>query len=283
MNNRPNITLKKGIYKNHKVIRIEFPFNLQVNDLLRQNTSALWSRTLGCWYMVEEDFDLGTFFNLFRDQAYIDYSGLKIIHKPVNRQTEKRDYSHRKKIKLPAGYLELLKQKRYSESTIRTYSTYFKDFIHYFIETDLADVTSEEINAYLLELINKWDISISEQNQRINSIKFYYEKVLRKPRQEYELERPRREKVLPDILSKEEIGAILKATDNVKHKTILSVIYSCGLRRSETIGLKISNIDSKRMMIKITGAKGKKDRYVQLSEGLLKLLRMYYKEYKPKI
>ncbi len=102
-------------------------------------------------------------------------------------------------------------------------------------------------------------------------------------KQEYEIERPRREKILPDVLSKSEVGAILAATDNVKHKTIISVIYSCGLRRSEAIDLKIRDIDSQRMMIKITGAKGKKDRYVQLSDVLLKLLRVYYGEYKPKM
>ncbi len=280
---QPNIILKRDIHRNRNVIRIEFPYNLQVNDLLRQNTSAVWSRTLGCWFIVEEDFELGTFFTLFKDQAYIDYSALKIMHKPVNTQTEKRDYSHRQIIKLPAGYLELLKQKRYSKSTLKIYSAYFKDFMHYFSERDLAKVTSEEINAYLLELINIWNISTSEQNQRINAIKFYYEKTLRKARQVYEIERPRKEKILPDVLSKAEVGSILKATGNLKHKTLLSAIYSCGLRRSELVNMKIADVDSKRMMIKISGAKGKKDRYVQLSEGLLQLLRQYYSEYKPKI
>ena len=283
MNNRPKITLKKGTHKNQAVIRIEFPLNAELTDKLRKQFPAVWSQTMRCWYMAENKFNLGLFFNAFNGTAFIDYSALKIVQKPVYTERIKRDYSHRQSIKLPKGYIELLKQKRYSESTIKTYSAYFKDFMHYFSEKVLAEVTSEEINSYLLELINKWDISTSEQNQRINAIKFFYERVLRNERHIYEIERPRRERQLPGVLSKTEVSAILKATENVKHKTIISVIYSCGLRRSESIDLKVKDIDSKRMMIKISGAKGKKDRYVQLSEGLLKLLRNYYKEYKPKV
>ena len=236
-----------------------------------------------CWYMPENKFNLGLFFKAFNGTAYIDYSALKIVHKPLNTEPVKRDYSHRQNVILPKGYLELLKQKRYSESTIKSYSAYFKDFMHYFSETELKEITSQEINAYLLELIDKWDISTSEQNQRINAIKFYYEKVLRNERHVYEIDRPRRESILPDVLSKAEVGAILSATGNLKHKTLLAVIYSCGLRRSELVQMKIKDVDSKRMMIKITGAKGKKDRYVQLSEGLLNLLRQYYTEYKPTV
>lgn len=282
MNELPNITLKKGIHNNLPVIRIEFPFNLNINDILRAHTTAKWSKTLGCWQMPESDFKLGVFFSIFRDHAFIDYTALKIARKPTVRESPSRDYAHRTNLELPKGYAEILKQKRYSESTIRTYSAYFKDFMHYFNELKLEELQAEEINAYVLELIKNWDIATSEQNQRINAIKFYYEKVLRKPRQSYEIERPRSEKLLPDVLSKSEIGALLKATENIKHKTVISVLYSCGLRRSEAVNLMVGDIDSKRMMIKISGAKGKKDRYVQLSDGMLKLLRQYYTEYKPK-
>jgi integrase/recombinase XerD len=264
-----------------QVVKIEFDYNNQINNQLKDTTNASWSKTMNCWFVPRSDFNLNSFFINFKDIAYIDYKALKVLTKPVSRESVKRDYSHRLKVTLPAGYVELLKQKRYSPSTIKTYSAYFKDFMHFFSESALEEITSQEINAYILALISEWDISSSEQNQRINAIKFFYEKLLRKERLVYTIERPRVERLLPDVLSKTEVGAILKVTNNLKHKTIISVIYSCGLRRSEAIGLKISDIDSKRMMIKITGAKGKKDRYVQLSEGLLKLLRMYYKEFKP--
>ncbi len=124
-------------------------------------------------------------------------------------------------------------------------------------------------------------ISTSQQNQRINAIKFYYEQVLGKEKQYYTLHRPKKEHKLPDVLSKEEIFAIIDCTQNIKHKCILSLIYSSGLRRSEIINLRIEDVDSKRMMLKIKNAKGKKDRYSILSKNVLQLLRSYYKIYRP--
>jgi len=95
--------------------------------------------------------------------------------------------------------------------------------------------------------------------------------------------RPRGERKLPDVLSKEEVRAMLNATTNLKHKSLIALIYSCGLRRSEAIQMKLEDIDSKRMMIKIRGAKGKKDRYVQLAQSTLNLLRLYYQKEKPAV
>ncbi len=280
---RPQITLEYGTHHQQDVVLIRFEFNQPINQRLKELFGARWSHSHGCWLTDAEKFELGLFFEGLKDLAYIDYSALKITSKPEHKPLLKRDYSYRKHIELPKGYFEMLIQKRYSQSTIKTYVAYFKDFLHYFSERDTREISGEEINAYILELIHKWDITTSEQNQRINAIKFYFEKVLRKARQVYEIERPRKEKILPDVLSKEEVGAILRATNNLKHKTLLSTIYSCGLRRSELINLKVDDVDSKRMMIKISGAKGKKDRYVQLSEGLLKLLREYYRDYNPGI
>lgn len=283
MNTRPQIKLTKGEYKGNDVVFIQFDYNREIIQCLKESTPARWSQSKGYWYILKDDFDLGKFYTLFKEQVYIDYSAVKINTKPVDKEPVKRDYSYRPGIELPKGYLELLKQKRYSPSTIKTYTAYFKDFTHYFGEINLEEISGQEINAYILHLINEWNISISEQNQRINAIKFYYERLLRKERTLYEIERPRTEKILPDILSKEEVGALLKVTTNIKHKAIISVIYSCGLRRSEAIQLKVSDIDSKRMMIKINSAKGKKDRFVQLSEALLTLLRNYYHDYKPRL
>ena len=177
--------------------------------------------------------------------------------------------------------MNILTIKRYSENTIKIYVNYFKDFIEYFSEKKLEEITPHEINNYILDLIKRKSISSSQQNQRINAIKFYYEKVLRRETEYYHIERPRQEKKLPDILSKEEVGSMLKVTSNLKHKTIIAIIYSCGLRRSETINIKIVDIDSKRMLVKIRGAKGKKDRYVQLTQNILPLLREYYQKEKP--
>jgi len=178
-------------------------------------------------------------------------------------------------------YKKLLIQKRYSANTQRIYCHYFGDFINYFSTAEIDNLTKEEINKYILTLIKKHNISISQQNQRINAIKFYYEKILGRKKQYYELHRPHKEHKLPKVLSKNEVKQILNSCSNIKHKCILMIIYSAGLRRSELLNLTVSDIDSERMVILINGAKGKKDRISLLSDNLLQLLRQYYKEYKP--
>ena len=179
-------------------------------------------------------------------------------------------------------YKDLLIQKRYSQNTQDIYCSYFKDFCIYFSDQNLSTITTAQINSYILELIKSKDISISQQNQRINAIKFYYEKVLGREKQYYELHRPKKEHKLPKVLSKTEVKRIFDVTKNLKHKCILMLIYSAGLRRNELLNLKPADIDSERMIIKINGAKGKKDRISLLSDNLLHLLRQYYKEYRPK-
>jgi len=179
-------------------------------------------------------------------------------------------------------YNDLLIQKRYSQNTQNIYCSYFKDFCIHFSKEELVNITTEQINSYILDLIKLKTISISQQNQRINAIKFYYEKALGRRKEYYELHRPRKENKLPKVLSKNEVKRIFASSNNIKHKCILMLIYSAGLRRSELLNLVLTDIDSERMLIHINGAKGKKDRISLLSDNLLQLLRKYYKEYHPK-
>ncbi|NOR87554.1 MAG: tyrosine-type recombinase/integrase [Bacteroidales bacterium] len=234
------------------------------------------------WYIFASKFNLSSFYERFNSIAYIDYSELKLVKPTISLEKKKLQKLPKKKVKIPVEYKDLLDQRRYSENTKKTYCNYFADFIRYFEGMELSEINSDEINHYILELIREDNISPSQQNQRINCIKFYYEKVKKGERKVYEIHRPKNAKRLPDVLSKEEIKAMIHHTENIKHKCIISLAYSCGLRRSEVINLQISDIDSTRMMIKICGAKGKKDRYVQLSPKVLNILREYYIAEKPK-
>ena len=121
-------------------------------------------------------------------------------------------------------YRNRLIQKRYSKNTILIYCNYFEDFCNYFKNTELQNIILEQINTYILNLIETKNISISQQNQRINAIKFYYEKILGKEKQYYELHRPKKEQKLPKVLSKNEVLRILNETINIKHKCILMLI-----------------------------------------------------------
>ena len=168
----------------------------------------------------------------------------------------------------------------YSENTINTYLACLNYFKTYFKGIGINHLTKEDIIEYLFHLIEE-NYSKSTQNQHINAIKFYYEKVLGRKKEYYHIERPLKENKIPVVLSKHEIQTLLNSTNNLKHLTILAVIYSCGLRISELINLKIKDIDSKRMVINIRKSKGNKDRQVQLTNQILHLIRVYYKQYKP--
>ncbi len=184
--------------------------------------------------------------------------------------------------KILEEYKDLLIQKRYSQNTISAYCSYFFDFCKYFENKNIEYLEKNEINQYILFLIKEKNISVSQQNQRINAIKFYYEKILKRQKEYYDVHRPRKEHKLPKVLSKAEIKRILEVVNNSKHKCILSLLYSAGLRRSELLELKLTDIDSQRMVLNIRGAKGKKDRISLLSQNMLEMLRAYYREYRPK-
>ena len=182
----------------------------------------------------------------------------------------------------PHAYIAKLKELRYSKNTLDTYKHMFEEFINYYRETEIDDITDEMIVDFLRYLVNERNISGSYQNQSINSIKFYYERVMGGQRKIYTIDRPRKEKILPEVLSEEEVVKILNATENLKHKAILMTIYSAGLRVSELTNLRIKDIDSNRMQIRVEQAKGKKDRYTLLGDKTLEILRKYVAEYKPK-
>lgn len=183
--------------------------------------------------------------------------------------------------KCPENYILKLKELRYSENTIKNYVKSFEEFINYHHKTDIDNITEPMVVEFLRYLVMERQISESYQNISINAIKFYYEHVLGGQRKMYMVERPRREIKLPIVLSNQEVALVLKNTNNIKHKAILMLIYSSGLRISEAVNLRIQDIDSQRMQIRIVSSKGKKDRYTLLSEKALKVLRQYYKDYKP--
>lgn len=182
----------------------------------------------------------------------------------------------------PQEYIDQLKMKRYSANTIRTYTDLFEEFINYYPQLNPKEISEKEIISFIRYLVDERKISASYQNQSINAIKFYYEQVLGGRRKFYFIERPQRERRLPVVLSEEEVVRLFEVTDNVKHKSLLMLIYSAGFRVSEALHLKIKDIDSQRMQIVIRNAKGSKDRLGLLSASLLPLLREYLQLYEPK-
>jgi integrase/recombinase XerD len=180
------------------------------------------------------------------------------------------------------AYIEMLRLKNYSYNTIKNYKNWFTFFLKHFPSHKPSHITKAEILDFMVTFRKRNNWSATSQNQLINAIKFFYEKLLNHPRETYELPRARKPEQLPTVFSESEILAIIKASGNLKHKTILCMAYAGGLRIGEIVNMKPVDIDSRRMVMTIRQGKGKKDRQVMLSEKLLLMLRAYYKRYKPK-
>lgn len=174
-----------------------------------------------------------------------------------------------------------LVSRKYSPKTVKAYTYYNRDFLN-FTGKKISDINDNDIKDYLLHLAEEKKAATSTINQAINALKFYYGTILKR-KFIYEVNRPRKDRKLPIVLSQEEIAKILAVVDNIKHKAILMLTYSAGLRVGEVVKLKPEDIDSKRMLIHIKGAKGRKDRYTILSERALAILKEYWKQYKPEI
>ena len=178
--------------------------------------------------------------------------------------------------------VDILKLKAYSPSTIKTYRNEFSVFLRTIGNTAAAEMDEEKIKRYLLYCYETLELSENTLHSRINALKFYYEQVLGKDRFFLKIPRPKRPLQLPKLLNEDELTRLFNSLSNKKHKAMLFTAYSAGLRVSEIVNLKIADIDSGRMQILVRKAKGKKDRYVNLSPVLLDILRSYIKSYTPR-
>lgn len=185
-----------------------------------------------------------------------------------------------KKISL---YIQLLEIKRFSPNSVRTYVSALRQFLNYYKGQDVDYLNEKEIEKFINEQVTIYKISISYQKQLVAAVKFYYKNLVDRVLDLDYLYPDRVEFKIPVVLTQHEIKHLLASCSNLKHRALLTTIYSSGLRLSEVINLKIVDINSRNMQILIKQGKGKKDRIVMLSEKLLFLLREYFIEYIPKI
>lgn len=262
-----------------KLFKVYFSYNKNLILAIKKTPFAQWNDTGHYWSIPYSEKYLSDIKRI-SEEFSLEFIYL-IENKPkIKPRTSRHDIENFREC--PPEYINKLTEMRYSRNTIDTYKHMFEEFINHFPDNEIKDITDEMIVAFLRYLVNERNISTSYQNQSINAIKFYFERVLGGQRKVYTIDRPRKEKYLPEVLSQEEIVKVMNATVNLKHKAILMTIYSAGLRIGEAINLRVKDIDSKRMQIRVEQAKGKKDRYTLLSNKTLALLRKYVAEYKPK-
>jgi site-specific recombinase XerD len=285
MNQVPIITLRHLMLKEVKCIGLQFSHSKIIEALVKTLDSPKWSARYGMAYIVNTQENVTSILRVFKGIAWVN---CKYFYrdKPLSAKSDLVDLSclkaaYKREFACPLEYIELLERKRYSLNTARTYVSLFSAFVVYYKDKKLDELNERDIKHYLQTIVKRGR-SHSFQNQVINAIKFYYEQVLDMPNRFYEIDRPRKEHKLPMVLSEEEVGRIISATKNLKHKAIVVTIYSCGLRLSELLNLKLSDVHGDRNLLMVRGAKGNKDRSTILSEKTLGLLRRYYLAFKPK-
>ncbi|BEP27821.1 tyrosine-type recombinase/integrase [Helicovermis profundi] len=246
-----------NIWKDKECVKIYFQYNAELLKIIKQISGGKYNESENIWIFPIKKYDeIISRFNYKKVENGIIPS--------INERKEKlREYMVRK---------------GYSPKSIKNYVNHLNRFLIF--SNNKTDI--ESVNKYLLNLLEIKESSHSYCNQAINAIKTY----LREANIASEIDlikivRPKKEKVLPKVLSMSEVKSIIDVTENTKHKTQLMIAYSCGLRVSEVANLKVTDIDSKRMVVIIKQGKGRKDRIGTLSVKMLEQLRDYYKEYKP--
>lgn len=275
------IHLSAGNHRNVDVVFVSFERDEKLIAALKSMGNVRWSATLRKWYFPKAAFDLSKLKSAMNGLAIIDDTLLNVVaHKKPEAQIDSIPSDILQGL---ADFKRWMLHKRYSDSTIKTYVDAAKNFLMFVHPKPATEANNSDIVRYVNDHILKNKLSFSYQNQMVNACKLYFREVVHSRLDVDKLERPRREHKLPNVLSKEEVKAILEAPTNTKHRAMLSLIYACGLRRSELLNLKPQDIDSKRHLLIIRNAKGRKDRVVPISDKLIEMLREYYKLFKPKI
>lgn len=285
---KKNITLKHLLINNERQIGIKFYPDKLVQTVIKGLPNVKWSKEFDMAYVKNNATNLSHIFEDFKGLAWINCSHFFPGNKTKSNNTPVKVNDFRTRNlpegfrKCPEEFLQKLELRKYAINTAKTYINLFERFINHYKNKELSHINENDIRLYLQGLIQQ-ERSDSYINQMINSIKFYYEVVLEMPNRFYSVERPIKKETLPKVISLEEVREIIKNTNNIKHRCIVSLLYSAGLRRNELLCLKLGDIDSKRMVITIKNGKGNKDRQTILSASVLKDLRVYYATWKPKV
>lgn len=262
----PNLfQISLGIHHNKKVIWIKFDYDRNLIHHLRSHAKAQWSASQKAWYITDNPHHR----QLCGLEAYIVGKDVLLKISEINLPEFQK-------------YQNMLTLKGYSSNTIRTYSIEFAQLLYVLNDFSVQDLSAEQLQSYFLYCHKDLKLSENQIHSRMNAIKFYYEQVLHHTKMFFDIPRPKKPLLLPKSLNVDEVKCLFAVTQNLKHRLILQLCYGMGLRVSEIVNLKISDIDSSGMKVCIQRGKGKKDRFVNLPNVVLEDLRNYYNEYHPK-
>lgn len=254
-----------------KTLSISFNYNLDLIERVKQIKGRKWCLDSKIWFVPLNESTLGLIKNLFKGYNINMDPELKKIFKSSEASI---DETIIKKTE------DIMRLKGYAQKTIKAYCGQVRRFNGY-KEWNYEKLIVEDVNEYILMLMEDKKLSNQHIHQTIAAMKFLTKDVLGNQELADRLIYPKRQKSLPSVLSESEVASILSSVENIKHRAILFVVYSSGLRVGEVVRLKIEDIDNERMLINVKKGKGNKDRCTLLSKLTLEALRVYAKKYRP--
>ncbi|HET8802940.1 MAG TPA: tyrosine-type recombinase/integrase [Aequorivita sp.] len=268
---------------NSPVISINFPYDQEIKLRLRTLKGLQWSQTHRCYYLPFSRENKRLLYDTLRTgDTFIDYSALQDFVPPKKQDCGPDPKFSRSQKKVLHEYVAYLRGQRLSESSVRTYYNFIMKLVDFIAEKPIADLQPRDIEMFVEQRIAAENYALSTHRQCISAVKHFLQLYACQKIDVSNIKRPKKSRYLPMVLSKEEIISLLRATRNLKHRAILAMIYSGGLRISELLELKWQHIDIMRRQIFIKNSKGRKDRVVVLAESMLPLLNNYLFTYKPK-
>jgi site-specific recombinase XerD len=259
------VTYALGEHQGEAVIFIRFDYDAQLVQRVRKLTGVRWSKSQKAWYVKDNDHYRQLFKLPPRECGKEALAKVSATNRPALQR-----------------FIDTIRLKGYSPNTENTYRNEFAQLLLLLGDVHVDTLTPERIRSYMLYCTTELKLSEAHLHSRLNAIKFYFEKVLKKESFFVDIPRPKKHSTLPKHISTRDVKKLFEATTNLKHNTMLKMCYGMGLRVSEIVALKVSHVDSGNMQVLIEKAKGKKDRYVNLPESILAQLREYFKEYRPK-
>ena len=284
---RRQITVSRVEIKGQYWLTLSFDYDNELKQTVR-SLGGTWDSQHRYWKLPESKVPLNRVFEEFRGKAWIDYSGLGNAKEKRSSSPPKREkhllpvLSNKHKVQLEE-LKQVLESKRYAPNTVKTYTGLVSDFLRSIQPKQSEEVTSTDITKYHHEELLQRGYGQSYHNQLINAFKHFFQTIDNAQVNINDLERPSKERKLPTVLSKQEVTKILESIPNPKHRLMISLIYACGLRRSELLNLKLIDVDGDRLMLHIRQSKGKKDRMVPIPATLLKAMREHYKKELPEM
>jgi len=277
---KKTIILKNDTFRKLPVIRLEFPYDFELKELVKGFPECRWHVKERVWAVPYTPTQVTELLQFFKGKKiWLDYSQVQKVDLPEKHPdlVPLNDYLQGE----IRRFQDWLRNRRYSESTIKNYSEVVTVFFRFLDNKAPATITNEDLEVFNRDYIIRRKYSASYQSQVINGVKLYFGVLEDRQLNPDIIKRPKQPKTLPNVLSKEEIKSILESVFNIKHKLMLLLLYSCGLRRGELLNLRVTDIQTDRGLILVKNGKGNKDRIVRFPEVIKPSLDEYLKAYKP--